>query len=204
MSDFSVAILSLAACVLAASAAAKLKSRTAYRLFCDGLREARLLPARLLPAAAAVLSGAEAVIAAGLIAAAVLTAAAAPAAIPLAELALAVMALVTSVLAAGIAVVIRRGTQAPCVCFGASSTRPLGWAHLLRNLSLLAVVCAGLAGVPLAHGHPGAAGAALAAGAGAMAALLFTRWDDLAELFAPISPSPRATPATGRADRRHN
>ena len=168
-----------------ASAAGKLKSRKAYRLFCNGLRETRLLPGGLLQAAAAVLSGAEAVIAAGLIAAVVLTAVAAPGAILFAELALAATAFLILVLAVGIAVAMRRGTRAPCPCFGTASSRPLGRAHLVRNISLLAVVCVGLVGVPLAHGRPAVAGAVLGAGTGAVIALLFIRWDDLAGLFAP-------------------
>jgi hypothetical protein len=203
MGDFSMAVLSLAACVLAASTAAKLKSRKAYRLFRHGLGETRLLPARLLSAAAAGLASAEAVIAATLIAAAVLTAAAGPSAIPVAELALAATAFLTSVLAVGIAVVIRHGTPAPCACFGANSGRPLGRTHLVRNLSLLALTCAGLVGDLLAPGHPAVVGAVLAAGAGAVAALLFIHWDDLTELFAPIPPSLGATPAV-RADRRRD
>lgn len=204
MGEFSVAILILAACVLAASAAGKLKSRKAYRLYCDGLRETRLLPGSLLQAAAAVLSGAEAVIAAGLIAAAVLTAVEVRGAIPLAELALAATALLILVFAAGIAVVIRRGTRAPCPCFGTASSRPLGRAHLIRNLSLLAVVCVGLVAVPLAHGRLAVAGTVLAAGTGAVTALLFIRWDDLAGLFAPIPPSLGTSPASGRASHRRN
>ena len=118
MGDFSVAVLSLAACVLAASAAAKLRSRRAYRLFRDGLGETRLLPEHLLSPAAAALVGAEALIAAGLTAAAVLTATAAPGAIPLADCALAAAAFLILLLAAGIAVVMHRGTRAHCAGAG--------------------------------------------------------------------------------------
>ena len=52
LSEFSVAILILAACVFAASAAAKLHSRAAYRSFRAGLRETALMPERLLPVTA--------------------------------------------------------------------------------------------------------------------------------------------------------
>lgn len=183
MGDFGVAALSLAACVFGASAAAKLRSAKAYRFFRDGLRGTKLLPRRLLPVGAAALSSAEAVIAAGLLAAAVQTTVAAPGAILVAEFALAAAALLTLVLATGVAMVIRRGIEAPCACFGANSDRPLGRAQLVRNLSLLAVICAGLAAVPLAHGRPVMSGAVLGAIAGAVAALLFIRWDDLAQLF---------------------
>jgi ABC-type nitrate/sulfonate/bicarbonate transport system permease component len=47
---------------------------------------------------------------------------------------------------------------------------------------------AGLVAVPLADGRTVAAGFLLAVAAGLTAALLFIRWDDLAELFAPITP----------------
>lgn len=199
MDDFGVAVLSLAACVFGASAAAKLRSGKAYRLFRDGFLATKLLPRHVLSPAAAVLAGAEALAAAGLSAAAVLIAASVPGAISFAEFALAVAALLISLLAAGVAVVIRRGTQATCACFGPGRGRQLGPAHLVRNVSLLAVICAGLAGVPLAPGRPAVAGAVLGAIAGAVAALLFIRWDDLAELF---TPSMGAAQTAGRAGRR--
>lgn len=203
MGEFSIAVLSLAGCVFAASAAAKFHSRQAYPSFRDGLSETRLFPGRLLSAAAASLSGAEAVIAAGLLAAAALTAAAAPSAAWITESALAAAAVLAATLVAGVAVVLRLGIHARCACFGAHASRPLGRVHLARNLSLLVVICAGSAGVPLAHGRPAPAGAVLAAAAGAVAALVFIRWEDLAELFAPIPPS-MAAPAVRRPDRRHS
>ena len=51
VSEFSIVVLSLAGCVFAASAAAKLNGRLAYRSLRDGLGETGLIPARLLPAA---------------------------------------------------------------------------------------------------------------------------------------------------------
>jgi len=122
-------------------------------------------------------------------------------AIVLAEAALAAAAVLTAVLATGVVVVIRRGTRARCPCFGADSGRPLGRLHLLRNLSLLAVVGAGLAAVLLTRGHPALAGMAVAAAAGALAALLFIRWEDLAELFAPIPQPLTGPPAIQRPSR---
>lgn len=186
MSEFSVAILILAACVFAASATAKLRSRAAYRTFRAGLRETALMPERLLPAAAAALPGAEAVTAAGLVTAAVLVATAGTGANPAAEAVLTVACLLTAALTAGVAVVIRRGTRARCACFGGGSARPLGGAHLFRNLALLAVLACGLVGNPMGHGHPGLVGTLVAVTAGAVAALVFICWEDLAELFAPI------------------
>jgi hypothetical protein len=191
MGEFSLALLALAGCVFAVSAAAKMRSRSAYRSFRTGLRETGLVPERQLPRTAAVLCAAEAVTGAGLIAAAVSTAAAGPGASTVAETALAAAAVLTSVLAAGIATVIRRGTQARCACFGAGSGRPLGRVHLIRNLCLLAVLAAGMAASSLSQ-RPAPAGAIVAAAAGVTAALLFIRWDDLVELFAPMpGSSPR-------------
>jgi hypothetical protein len=102
-------------------------------------------------------------------------------------LALAAAALLTGVLAAGVATVLRRGTQARCACFGSGADRPLSGAHLARNLSLLAVLLVGLMASTLASGRPGVADAAVAAGAGAVAGLVITRLDDIMELFMPVS-----------------
>jgi hypothetical protein len=203
MDDFSVAVLSLAACVFGASAAGKLTSDRVYRSFRDGLRETELVSRRLLPAVAALLSGAEALIAAALAAAAALTIAAAAAAAVAAEVALAAAAVLTAILAGGVAVVVHRGTMARCACFGAGNDRPLGAAHLARNLSLLTAVGAGLAVTPLGDGNPAVVGAVIAAAAGAVAALLFIRWEDLAELFAPMAPPAGTAPAARRAPGGH-
>lgn len=35
-----------------------------------------------------------------------------------------------------------RGEHPPCACFGAWSTTPLGWHHVVRNLVLLAIAAA--------------------------------------------------------------
>jgi hypothetical protein len=201
MGEFSVAVLCLVGCVFAASATMKLRSRRAYSFFRDGLRETGLLPGRLLPVVAAVLCCVETVIAVSLFVAAALTAAATPGAVPFAEAVLAVAAWLTGVLAVGVATVIRRGAQARCACFGASSGRPLGRAHLVRNLSLLAVVGAGLATVPLGQSRTVAAGMLLAAAIGAVGALLFIRWDDLADLIAPLPQSAVGTRVIRHASR---
>jgi len=186
MDEVSIAVLALAGLVFAVSAGTKLASRRAFRAFRAGLAGTALIPRRVLRAAAALLAGAEALLAAGLLAATALTAAAAPGANWLAETALAAATGLTGVLAAGVAVVIRRSTRAGCACFGRHSVRPLGRPHLARNLSLMAVTWAGLAAVPLAHEPPPAAGTMLAVAAGTALALVFIRWDDLAELLAPL------------------
>jgi hypothetical protein len=203
MDDFSIAVLSLAACVFGASAAGKLVSERAYRSHQDGLRETGLVSRRLLPTVAALLSGGEVLIAAALAAAAALSIAAAAGAAVVAELALAAAAVLTAILAGGVAVVVHRGTTARCACFGAGNDRPLGVAHLARNLSLLTAVGAGLAVTPLGDGSPAVAGAIIAAGAGAVAALLFIRWEDLAELFAPMTQPAGTAPRARRAPGGH-
>jgi hypothetical protein len=208
MGEFSLALLTLAGCVFAASAAAKIRSRPAYRWFSAGLRETGLVPERLLPRAAAVLCAAEAVTGAGLIGAAVATAAGWPGGIVVAETAPATAAVLTGVLAVGVAAVIRRGTQARCACFGAGPRRPLGREHLARNLCLLAVLGADMAAASFGQ-RPAPAAAIVAAAAGVTASLLFIRWDDLVELFAPMPRSyirsrPAAdTPAVRQTDRAH-
>ena len=191
MDEFSIVVLCLAGSVFAASSAGKLSSRLAYRSFRDSLVASRLLPRRVLPAAAAAVAGSEAVVAAGLLTAAALAAAAVPGAAWLAGAALAAAVALTAVLALGVGTIVHRGTRVSCACFGAPSRQPLGRVHLARNLCLLVIACAGLAAVPLAHGRPPAAAALLAAVAGATAALLFIRWEDLAGLFAPLPAAPR-------------
>jgi Methylamine utilisation protein MauE len=196
MNEFSVAIMTLAACVFAVSAFAKLRSRSAYRSFRAGLRETALVPERLLPVIAAVLVCAEAMTAAGLTAATVLIATAASGAHVVAAVALTAAGLLTAALAAGIALVMHSGARAHCNCFGASSGRPLGRVHLIRNVTLLAVLAVGLVSTSLSDGQPAAVGAVVAAAVGAVAALLIIRWEELAELFTPIGPAASRPTAT--------
>ena len=142
-------------------------------------------------------------IAAGLAAAPSLPRPPGPARSRYAETALALAAALTAVLAAGVAVVDPPRHPGALRLLRRRPGRPLGRPHLVRNLVLLAVFGAGLAAVPLAHGRPAPAGAALAAAAGSLAALLIIRWEDLADLFAPIPSLPPAAPAAGRQDRSH-
>jgi hypothetical protein len=194
MGELALAVLVAGAWVFGASAAAKLRGQRAYRAFAAGLRETGLVPGAARPAVAAALAGSEAVTAVGLVAAAAVAAAEpGDVVIPYAETALALAAALTAVLAAGVGVAIRRGTQARCACFGARPGRPLGRPHLVRNLILLAAFVTGLTVVPLAGGPGGPAATALAAAAGSLAALLLIRWEDLADLFTPVQ-APRRTP----------
>lgn len=199
MTEFVIAALSLGAGVFAASAGSKLRSRTAFSDFRAGLRATALISERRLRTLAVLLVAAETAVATGLAGGLVLVASRAPDADALAESALAAAATLIAALAAGVAVVIRRGVQARCACFGGRSSRPLGAAHLIRNGTLLLVLTAALVVGPagLAAGRLSAPAVAVAIGAGAVVALLFVRWDDLADLFAPI-PAAKTPPSPGR------
>lgn len=187
MTDLVIAVLTTACCVYSTSATFKLRSRAGYQAFRAGLAETRLVPRRLLPAAAAALAGWEAVVAVGAVVAAVLTAArqASAAAVTIGALGLAIV--LTTILAAGIAVVLRRGTRARCACFGSDSDRLLAVPHLARDLGLLALLVAALAGTEASRARPTAGGVALALIAGGVAGLLLIRFDDLVALFTPVT-----------------
>jgi len=203
MAEFVIGVQVIAACVYAASAVSKLRSRTAYRSFSAGLGNTALVPPRLLQAVAAVLATGEAVVAIMATTAIVTMTFSGSAARVLSVAALAACWVLTAVLVAGVATVVAQGTIVRCACFGATSQTgpPLGAAHLLRNASLLALVTAGLldsvlASQPPAHGiTPG--GWIVTAAAGAVCAAFLIRWEDVAYLVAP-APATVAGP-TSRA-----
>jgi hypothetical protein len=87
--------------------------------------------------------------------------------------------------AVSIFLVLRRGVQASCRCFGGSGAAPFRRHHIVRNVALIAVAVAGLVA---ALAGPAFSWEALALGAvpGGVVALLVTRLDDLVELFAPV------------------
>jgi hypothetical protein len=187
VAELLIAVLTTVACVYGTSAVTKLSGRRAYRSYRDGLGDTALVPAHLLPAAASALAVGETAVAAGLVTAAILTAAALPGAVTVATVGLGGAALLTGILVTGVAVIMSRGTQARCACFGAATSRPLGGSHLSRNLSLLAVIVVGLSGNEIAHGRPVPPGVAVAAAAGAVTGLLLVRLDDLITVFTPVS-----------------
>jgi hypothetical protein len=200
MGEVVVAVQVVAACVYGTSAVSKLRSVRAYRSFRAGLGQTALIPPRLLPAVAAILAISETVTAVLLTTAAVTIVLAVSAGRWLSVSALAACWVLTAVLVAGVAAVISRGTTVRCACFGASSETgpPLGPAHLLRNVSLLALVTADLGYSVLAHlslGQGIAPGDWVAAAAGLVGAIFLIRWDDVAYLVAPAS---AAGPASGQ------
>lgn len=192
MIEVVIAVLSAACCVYLASATAKLRGWSAYQSFEAGLTETRLISPRLLPGTAAALVACEALVTVGVAVAALLTAANATGAATVTVSALGLAIALTGVLAAGVAVILHRGTSARCACFGSASERALGRPQLARNLGLLALLVVALVCAEHGHGQPPAGGATVAVIAGAVIGILLIRFDDLIALFAPISSgSPR-------------
>ncbi len=187
MTEFVLAVLGTALGVFAVSSVSKLRGRAAYLDYLASLRDTTLLSERALPGAAVLLVTGEAIVAVAAAFAVALVVAGLAGVMAAAGLALALACVLTAVLAAGVTVVLRRGITATCACFGARAGRPLGPSHLIRNVSLLVVLLAGLACVPFASARPSAPGSLLALAGGLVAALLFARWDDLAYLFSPAT-----------------
>ncbi|BCL16544.1 MauE/DoxX family redox-associated membrane protein [Micromonospora sagamiensis] len=161
----------LLAVVLLVSATSKLRSGQALRVLAGSLAAMRLVPPRWAEPVAAVLAVAEAVAVVLLL-------------IPATRrVGFGAAAALLAVLAAGVAVVLARGTAQPCRCFGASAT-PLGRRHLVRNVVLCLAAFAGLVG-PAGPAVP--AGTLLALLAGAVAGLLVTVLDDIVALLTPMS-----------------
>jgi hypothetical protein len=189
MTELIIAVLAMAACVYGASSVSKLMSSRNYRAFRDGLAQTGLVRAHLLRGAAAVLAAGEATVTALLAAATVLAMAGTPGSVPLAAIALGCGIALTGVLAAGVARVIRSGTRAICVCFGARSGQEISGSHLVRNIALLLLLIAGLIGNEFRHVRPAPTAVIVAFAAGAVIGLLLVRFDDLVELFAPVRES---------------
>lgn len=97
-----------------------------------------------------------------------------------------------------ISAALRRGSTAPCHCFGGSAA-PLGVRHLVRNAGLVLMAVAGLsievvgtAGAVQAEAHP--LGLVMAAIVAVVLAALVLCFDALADLFVG-TPSPSAVPS---------
>ncbi len=91
------------------------------------------------------------------------------------------------VFTAAVAAMWRRRVGVPCRCFGAGR-HPPGLTHVARNLTLLLIAAGGLAAWAGAGAAPLDPVGALAAAAGATAALLLT---ELEEIVAVTLPDPR-------------
>jgi methylamine utilization protein MauE len=157
----------LVAAVLLVSAGSKLRGRAAFAGFGAWLGQLTVVPANRVTPVAALVAAAEAV--------AVPLLAIPATAIPGLALAAGLMA----AFAAAIGVVTRRGVSVPCRCFGVSA-RPLGAAHVTRNILLAAVALAAAAVAALRPGPaPGPADTALALLTGVAAAAVIVRLDDI-------------------------
>jgi hypothetical protein len=154
--------------VFAVSGFAKLRGRGAFRASVAGLR---LLPEPLVGPVAAAVVAAELAIPVLLLT---------PGA---AAFGFAVAVLLLVAFSVGIARVLAAGTAASCRCFGVSAA-PFGRHHLYRNGVLALVAAVGLLALA---GPSGAgtelAGAAIAAGAASVAALVVVMLDDIVDLF---------------------
>ncbi len=191
MAYLALSCRALTALVFAVSALAKLRSRPAFRSLESWVATLPLPLARSRPRlCAGVMAGTEAAIA-------VLVAFPASA-----RAGLLLAAAVLAVFAAGVHIVLRRGTSAPCRCFGTAAA-PLGRRHVARNLLLCAAAATGAA-VAAPAGRP--AGIAISLGAGTVVALVVVFLDDLAAVlghphheevspwFTSVPPSPLPAP----------
>ncbi|MFG3555300.1 MauE/DoxX family redox-associated membrane protein [Micromonospora sp. NPDC047557] len=167
----------LLALVFLASAASKLRGPTAFRAFADSLRMMRLLPERVVVPVAAAVAVTEAVVPVLLVP------------LPIAAVTTAAFTVAAALLATftvAVAAVLDRGTPASCRCFGGTAAS-FGRHHLARNVVLS--VFAGI-GAYASLGDPAVTTrtVVLAAPLGAVATLIVIRLDDLAALFAPLTP----------------
>ncbi|MGW1185244.1 MauE/DoxX family redox-associated membrane protein [Streptomyces drozdowiczii] len=174
-----VACQVLTALTFLAAAVGKLRTRAGYAAFVAELGSWPLVPAGLRPAVARAVSAAEAAVPLLLAVPATRRAGAAVAVLLLAAFLTAMVVLRT------------RGADARCTCFG---RRPatLAARHLVRTAVLLGAAVTALPGQ--GTGGPAALGGALiAAGFGALGALVAVTLDDVAEAVAP-TPAPGTTP----------
>lgn len=174
-----VACQVLTALTFLAAAAGKLRSRAGYARFVAELGAWPLVPAGLRPAVARAVSTAEAAVPVLLALPATRRAGSAVAVLLLA-------AFLTAMVLLRI-----RGDTARCTCFG---RRPatLTARHLVRTAALLGAAVTALLGQE-AGGPTALGGALIAAGFGALGALVAVTLDDIAEAVAP-APAPGTTP----------
>jgi hypothetical protein len=149
------------------AAGSKVRSDTARRGFVRWVADLGLVPDRMVAAVAWATIGVE-----GLIVVLLVT--------PWAAVAFGLAALVLGGFAIATALVVRRGTTARCLCFGASPA-VLGRRHVVRDgvLAATAAVGVGVGGAAL----PPVAGIVVAGAAGCSIALAVVLLDEFFELF---------------------
>jgi hypothetical protein len=111
---------------------------------------------------------------------------------------LAASATLGAILTYGLVVSLRRGSREPCHCFG-SSSEPLSWAHVGRNVLLLAVAASGTACSASGASAGPSPALAMAAFAGLGCALCVIFFTDIAALWRPA----RAAAANGVGSHAH-
>lgn len=162
--------------VFAVSASAKLRSREAFAAFVGSVRAMKLVPARRARATAVAVALAEAAVVVLLLVP------------PLAPAGFALAIGLLVVFVGATVIMLRRGTVAPCRCFGRSS-ETYGPAHLVRNGILLLVASAGLLGSPPASYDVGAV--AVSAFTALCGMLLVVFLVDLVSLFGSSARHPQ-------------
>lgn len=169
------------ALVFAAAVFGKLRSREAFRSFVAGVRAMGVLPERAVRPVAFAVAGCEAAVPVAVL-------------VPFtASLGFFLAAGLLMAFTAAVLVVLRRGVEASCPCFGAATSR-FGRRHVVRNLLLLAMTVTGA--VPATAGpagFPPVAAAVPAVFAGAVVALLVIAFEDLVDLVAPATAEYRRT-----------
>jgi hypothetical protein len=161
--------------VFVAAAFGKLRSRKTRQAFVDSLRQMGVVRPRHVVAISALVAGGEVTVSLLML----------PIGGPaIACLGFSLAAVLLIGFAAVIHTVLRSGTAATCPCFGAVSTAPFGYHHVVRNGGLAMVAALGgyasLGSVAIDVGS-----ALVAVAAASVCALLVTRVDDLVLLFAP-------------------
>jgi hypothetical protein len=171
--------------VFTVSASSKVRSAAARRAFSASLRAAGLVAPRLAGPVAVAIGVAESGIMLGLGWAVVSTVAPLPGGYQIGFATLSAAALVLAVLSCGVALALRRGTNAHCACFGATE-RPLRGLHLVRNGVLLLVAASALVFLVITRGDDvESVGAVLGMTSGAIAGAVVIRLDDVVDLFIP-------------------
>jgi hypothetical protein len=150
--------------------------RVRFRVFVATAGPLAILPRRWRAQAAGAVVAAETAVVAALGTGAVLALAGLNRTVLLAGFVGAAALLLVFTVAIGL--MLRREERMPCHCFGAGDV-PLGPAHVVRNVVLLALAVIG----PLGGAGYAPAGVALAGAGGVLVAALAVRFDDLVDLF---------------------
>lgn len=163
----------LVGAIFLVAAAGKAWSRRTLDEFAGLIRDIRVIPARWSRRTATAVVVAEAAVPVLLL----------PAATTVAGFALAAVLLLG--LAGVVALVLRRGMDVTCLCFGTAAAS-LRLRHLVRNLVLAAVAASGALGAAVLPAASDPVGAVVAVGAGIVVAALVVVMDDIVDLFSAI------------------